>query len=42
MNLADLRALDQDSFPEPWSRSLWKLELSVLIEFIWEPLKGLN
>ena len=27
-NLADLRALDQDSFPEPWSRSLWKLELS--------------
>tara|TARA_Y100000768_G_scaffold189995_1_gene142308 strand:+ start:726 stop:1259 length:534 start_codon:yes stop_codon:yes gene_type:complete len=27
-DLTELCALDQDSFPEPWSRSLWKQEIS--------------
>ncbi|GIS38725.1 MAG: hypothetical protein Ct9H90mP11_00450 [Acidimicrobiales bacterium] len=39
-NLADLRALDQDSFPEPWSRSLWKLELSRPNRIYLGPFKG--
>ena len=29
-DLEEICALDQDSFPEPWSRSLWKLELARL------------
>ena len=41
-DLADLRALDQDSFPEPWSRSLWKLELSRPNRIYLGALKGME
>ncbi len=39
-DLNDLHALDHDSFPEPWSRSLWKLELSRLHRIYLGAFKG--
>ena len=41
-DIKDLHALDQDSFAEPWSRSLWKLELSRLHRIYLGAFKGIQ